>query len=102
MGNGSSWLWFFFESFTENSSSFFFDLSLLLSGFSSVGSLRFPVVVSFYFGTDEAAQIPTQVFKLQGTFSSRLPERPAPVLLPQARVPQGPKAGAHAGLVGQT
>jgi len=98
--NGIFFPWIFFEGFAENSSSFFSGLSFVAAGFSSGGSLRFPIVVPFEFGTDEAAQKPTQVLELQGTFSSRLPERSARALLPQTRVPQGQKAGTHAGLVG--
>ena len=81
--------WIFFDTFAENSSSFFSGLTFLAAGFSSVLWLRFPILVPFYFGTDEAAATPTQVLALQGTFSSRLPGWTTPVLLPQTRLPQG-------------
>ena len=102
MRNGSSPPWLFFERFTADSSSFFSGLSLLPGGFRSAASVGFPILVPFDFGTDEAAQRSTQVPELQGAFCSRLPERPATALLSQTRVPQGPKARTHAGLVGQT
>src|SRR5260370_41983484 len=83
------------------SSSFFAVLSLLPGGFSSASSQRFPIMVPFDFGTHEAAESPTQVPELQGTFSCRLSECATPVLLLKTRVPQGPSAPVAAGLVGQ-
>jgi hypothetical protein len=80
--NGSSSGWIFFARFAENSSSFFSALNLLPSGFSSVALCGFRVVVPDACGTDEAAQSPTEVLALQGTFSSRLSHRTPPALLP--------------------
>jgi hypothetical protein len=79
------WIFFtgvFFEGFTENFSSFIAALSLVPAGFSSAVSLRLPILVPLDVGTDEAAEIPMQVLELQGTFSSGLPERSTPALLP--------------------
>jgi hypothetical protein len=99
--NGIFFAWIFFESFAEISSSFFVVLSLLPAGFSSVGSAGFPILVPFDVRTDEAAQTSTQVLELQGTFSSRLPGWTTSTILFQTRLPQGQKARAPAGLVGQ-
>ena len=99
--NGIFFLWIFFDQFAENSSSFFSALTFLAAGFCSPVALRFPILVPFYFGTNEAAATPTQVLALQGTFSSRLPGWTTPVLLPQTRLPQGQETRAHAGLAGQ-
>jgi hypothetical protein len=99
--NGIFFRWIFFDTFAENSSSFFSGLTFLASGFSSVLWLRFPILVPFRFGTNEAAATPTQVLALQGNFSSRLPGWTTPVLLPQTRLPEGEETRAHAGLVGQ-
>jgi len=82
--------WPFLRVFAEESSSFFAFVSLLAGGFSSACSPRFPILVPPDFETDEAADHPTQMPKLQGTFSSRLPERSTPVLLSKGRLPQSP------------
>ena len=100
--NGVFFTAVFFHDFAESSSSFFFGLSFLPGGFCSAASVWFPIPVPSHFGTDEADQISTQVPALQRAVSSQLPVRPAPALLPQTGVPQGPKARTHAGLAGQT
>jgi hypothetical protein len=58
-------------------------------------------LVSFDFGTNEAAQSPTQVPELYNTFCSRFSGWWTPALLPESGVSQGQKASAHAGLVSQ-
>jgi len=80
--NGIFFRWIFFGGFAETFSSFFSVLIVLGAGFSSSGSLAFPSLVPFDFGTDEAAPTPPEVLALQGSFSSRLPGWSTPVLLP--------------------